>query len=93
MRTKNCCKIIDDPVCIAVDEIIMPENCWTFNGDYEPITINGIPIVLGDLNAFALSDGFRNGEGFSASHAMRRFWNRYHGLGRFEGVVIRWEAE
>jgi len=92
MRTKNCRKIIADPICARVDEIIMPENCWSFDRDYEPITINGIPITLYELEAFALADGFRSSEHFSASYAMRRFWNRYHGLGRFEGVVIRWWA-
>lgn len=93
MRTKQCRKIIPDVRCVAVDEIIMPAGCWTNKGDYDPILINGIPVLLDDLEAFARADGFQAEQSHTAAHEMRTFWRLYHGLGRFEGVVIRWEAD
>ncbi len=101
MRTRHCRKIIPDVPCIGVDEIIMPAGCW-YEGSYEPITVNGIPVMLDELEAFAIADGFRPGRqaindgqrvvaSRSARSAMATFWRLYHGPGRFEGVVIRWD--
>lgn len=38
-----------------------------------------------DVDAFARSDGFAD------AADMHAFWLKEHGLGKFEGVLIRWE--
>jgi hypothetical protein len=44
-----------------------------------------LPSFVIDAEAFARADGFRNGA------SMHAFWLDEHGLGRFDGLLIRWE--
>lgn len=45
-----------------------------------------IPLAT-NLNLFARADGFQD------AADMHAFWLKEHGLGKFEGVLIRWEPK
>ena len=82
MRTKSCKKIRDpDPTCLSVDPIAI------FVGEEE---INFIKIgkdvaISGDvLDQFAVADGFDDAADF------HKFWLEFHGLGLFQGLLIKW---
>ena len=84
LRTRHAKKIIPDPVCIGVDDIVIlvdgaAENHLAF------VEINGRRLTPEEIEAFAWADGF-----LSARH-FGRFWWATHGAGQFDGVVIRWE--
>jgi hypothetical protein len=83
MRTKHARKLIDDPLCLGIDSIVIQvgrraEDCVA------GIEINGIPLSRAEMATFAVADGFDGLAQFG------RFWLMTHGEGQFEGVVIRW---
>ncbi|QXN68023.1 hypothetical protein [Microcystis phage Mwe-Yong1] len=84
LRTRFAQKIIDDPVCVGVDDITIEVST-----DVETrigwIEINGQQLDADAMQAFALADGFRGLPVFG------RFWMLTHGAGLFFGVVIRWD--
>lgn len=78
MRTKQCQKI-SDARCVSVEPIrIVVEKLLIqtwVNGDF-----------IGDLpHKFARDDGFAD------AHDMLDFWTKEHGLGQFDGFLIKWE--
>jgi hypothetical protein len=90
MRTKQCRKIIPDPVCTEVCfiKIILDPA--------DPEVIRLIQIEHGHLTEraierFAVADGFAATPSCSARRAMGNFWMRHHGPGEFVGLLIRWE--
>lgn len=92
MRTRQCRKLLTpDPVCLDVRHIeIVIDAGWPFL--LSSIAIEGVPLSLGEMEAFAWDDGFRaSSDGEAALFQMGQFWLSKHGVGTFEGVVIRWE--
>lgn len=83
LRTKGARKLIADPICTAVDHIVILIN-RSSPDEIKSIEINGVPLSRPQMEAFALADGFRGLWQFGP------FWRVTHGEGRFEGVVIRW---
>lgn len=99
-RTRNCHKMLDpDPLCRYVREIrielsdLLPELIAS-------IAIDGFPLHRDEIEGFCRDDGFapeRIGklvpelDAPTARENMGRFWRLNHGLGAFEGVLIRWE--
>jgi hypothetical protein len=80
MRTRQCVKIIVDPVCESASSI----SIWFSDVPEEnSLIIDGVDYD-GDLNDFARADGFANWP------EMRAFWERHHDTVYFEGVLIRW---
>lgn len=37
-------------------------------------------------------DDFAQADGFASAEDMHEFWRVEHGLGKFVGVLVRWEA-
>ena len=91
LRRRTCRKLIEkDPICTRVDEIEI-EISQTISAKIASVVINGIPLNQKEIDDFARADGFKNGPlGWTAVHAMGSFFKRYHGFGRFHGVVIHW---
>lgn len=82
-RTKACWKILEpDPIVTSVRPISM-----VFCED-DII----LPSPDGALPDKVLDDAFAQADGFHDLEDMRNFWLTTHGLGRFDGVVIRWGA-
>lgn len=84
MRTKHCRKLIDpDPVCTHV----------------EPVSMRVPPCGLVRIGHPAcpewseVEDLFARLDGFDDALDFTMFWRREHGLGLFEGVLIRWNAK
>lgn len=81
MRTTSCRKIVEpDPVCLAVQDIAIAV------GEHriEFIHIDHVRVQDFDNHEFAVSDGFEDMDDFHA------FWRDFHGVGFFEGLLIRW---
>lgn len=83
LRTKHARKIIPDPICTRVAQIVIPvaphfENC------VGGIEIDGIPLTDQEMADFAWADGF------ASLRLFGRFWLATHGAGVFTGVVIYW---
>lgn len=91
MRTKDCRKIILDPVCTAVLPI---EICVSETRGILWISIDGDDVK--DPEAFAAADGFHPSHylaarpGATALENMSRFWLDNHDAGTFQGVLIKW---
>jgi hypothetical protein len=83
LRTRSARKLIPDPICRAVDHIIIVVDPASENG-IAGMEINGVPLTRAQMAAFAWDDGFIGLASFG------RFWRVTHGPGKFEGVVIRW---
>lgn len=92
MRTKHCRKIIPDQLCVGVDEVRFDLRQGT-----ALLWVNGIPIIGGARDDYAIGDGFR---GFprdgDAVHIppfrhMTKWWRLTHGSILFTGVAIRWQ--
>lgn len=92
MRTKHCRKLLDnDPICRDVRdiEIVIDADHAELIGS---ISIDGVALDEGQIEAFAWDDGFRpDAESASARRDMGRFWLQEHGEALFEGVVLRWD--
>lgn len=100
MRTKQCRKIIPDPVCLGVSPIEIE-----VRDSFAPISmiaVNECELVGDRLMEFAIADGFdlrwhqpKKGheyKGFvTALTLMGFFWLEAHGEGRFTGSLITWE--
>ena len=102
MRTRQCRKLVTpDPVCLSVQRIDIVTSVLV-DGVIASIAIDGQPLDRGDIESFAEADGFGcaevgdwrlkeiGGKG-SARWNMGHFWKESHGIGRFEGVLIKWE--
>ncbi len=85
MRTRDCRKLIPDPVCIGVDEVENDPGYPLHHGYGGLLIVNGIELHGGEMDTYAIGDGF------SSSAGMMRWWSVNHGPGRFTGVAIRWE--
>jgi hypothetical protein len=81
MRTKQCRKI-GDARCVSVHDVSIMVGKHTM-----PIRLDGAHLGGGHIHDFARADGFASGEDMLA------FWQAEHGLGKFDGVLIRWEPE
>lgn len=81
MRTKYCRKLISpDPVCTSVETIRMD------------IPASGVgSFRIGEGGESLLTDEFAIADGFADAGEMTDFWRKEHGVGPFEGVLIRWE--
>jgi hypothetical protein len=79
MRTKQCTKIVADPICTLVLPVAIDieVDCQTL------IEVNGKHT---DFEAFARNDGF------ASLAELTAFWLQTYGVGRFEGTLIGWEA-
>ena len=82
LRTKYARKIIDDPTCLFVSVIEIEVTEDRIAGIW--IDGEGVP---GDMNDFAVSDGFAD------IAAMHKFWLDFHGVGLFRGSMIGWGNE
>lgn len=89
MRTKQCCKIIPDPVCTDWDlvEIVVTR---AHPQVIASIRLGDTQLNDREIDRFAAFDGFA---GNCPRQAMGEFWLKEHGPGIFEGVVIRWEDQ
>ncbi len=90
MRTKQCRKIISDPVCTEVRVIVIqidPAHPQII----AEIDFGDFKLREHEIERFAVADGFVATEGCSARRAMGNFWMRHHGPGEFLGLLIRWE--
>lgn len=77
MRTRNCQKLIEhDPTCIKVMPVSIASG----------VTVDGLTLIGGQVDAFAIADGFDSAEEFFD------FFRRLHSS-PFEGVVIVWEPQ
>lgn len=86
MRTRHCRKIIPDPVCVGVDEVVIDlraAECW--------LEVNGIQIRGEEADTYARGDGFQGSLFVGPFRHMARWWIWVHGPILFEGVAIRWE--
>lgn len=102
MRTKHCRKLIDpDPVCVSTHRIEIGVNNL-IDVLIASIVIDGIPLDRDEIEVFARADGFApellDGNcpfklADSARQNMGQFWIANHGVGRFDGVLIRWEPK
>lgn len=70
------CFLIGRGVCVSVSEI----SIMVRKGSLRVSLID--PVQL---------DDFAQADGFASAEDMHVFWRTEHGLGRFEGVLIRWE--
>ncbi|WP_375591031.1 ASCH domain-containing protein [Hoeflea alexandrii] len=101
MRTRNCKKIIPDPVCVAVLPILIM-SCDLIEPGLAYIQIDGRPLNRDEIEAFAVSDGFDPARlqglapakliGKSARETMGRFWAAENPGTTFHGVIIQWEG-
>jgi len=102
MRTIYCRKLVPiDPTCSLVTPIVI-ETSATADEIVQRIEVSGIPLYGGEIEMFARNDGFavehfgddrfpHTGRRATARWNMGRFWEKTHGLGLFEGVLIMWE--
>ena len=80
MRTKHCFKIMPDLPCTLVGAVEVDVGGSHIRSVSSPFGHH----IGGDLDDFAVSDGF---EDASAMHA---FWVENHGTGVFHGRLISW---
>lgn len=88
MRTKQCTKIIDDPICFfAVPISIHLEVSEAGElGGITRIVCGTLPITTEvELQVFAQKDGF------ASLDVMSRFWRQFHGESQFQGTLIGWD--
>ncbi len=81
MRTKYCRKIIPDQVCVRCDSVLLDF------GPVRSVVIGGRTKLysVGDLDRFAVCDGFENWEDLVA------FWAQFHpDVVEFYGVMPGW---
>lgn len=80
MRTKQCFKI-GEATCTEVVPISID------------VRKDGLLISSGRQRIIGgtLIDNFARLDGFADGKEMRDFWLKEHGLGKFEGVLIRWQ--
>ena len=82
MRTAQCRKICPDLRCTDTLKIVI-----SFDGKGEIGRIITDGVLVRDLDAFAIRDGFAD------ASEMAAFWRAEHGpLGIWHGVIIEWAA-
>jgi hypothetical protein len=79
MRTKSC-KLIGRATCTSTAAIAIDVRPHALH-----VSVDGENIKGGRIHDFAREDGFEHGEDMLA------FWQKEHGMGKFEGVLILWE--
>ncbi|GLK85711.1 ASCH domain-containing protein [Ancylobacter defluvii] len=92
MRTKHCRKIIPDPRCVAVDNLVLDLR----PGHLAHLEINGVVLDLDgpEADAFAIADGFSRPLGVRPIEFFGTWWARTHRPALFEDlVIIRWESQ
>lgn len=93
MRTKHCRKIIPDPRCIGVDQLVADLR----PGRLVHLEVNGVVIDLAspEADAFATADGFGAPPlGYRPIQFFAAWWQRTHNAALFEDLVlIRWEPQ
>lgn len=82
MRTRFCSKLREDQVCT----LVWPVGLDVCLHGFGEIVVNGMRLFGPDRERLAQDDGF---ESLAEMHA---FWLDRHGVGRFEGALIRWAA-
>ncbi|WP_319775512.1 ASCH domain-containing protein [Breoghania sp.] len=95
MRTRSCRKLIaPDPICRCVRPITIDVTDLIAAG-IAAIAIGGDFLTFDEIEQFARADGFAPEfwGGTDARENMGAFWRRFHGNGRFEGVLIEWGTE
>lgn len=93
MRTRHCRKLVNsDPICTTVS-IVEIEIVPNLSNRLQSLTIDGVALTDNEIEDFALADGFQATLLTTARQQMGRFWSLNHGAGRFEGVLIKWEAK
>lgn len=91
MRTRACRKLVDpDPICTSVEPIWMMISDRE-GGRIEAIEIGGKVLIDSEIKDFCIADGFA-GWNLSARNAMGCWFVANHGVGQFEGVVIKWQT-
>jgi hypothetical protein len=81
MRTRSC-RLIGRAICRSTADITI----WVDDDDRKfVVRVDGKLLGPRQLAAFARSDGF------ATVSQMALFWLKEHGVGKFEGIVIRWE--
>lgn len=93
MRTKHCRKIIPDPRCIGVDQLVIDLR----GGRLSHLEVNGVVLDLESEAAdqFATADGFGRPPGrFRPIEFFGQWWARTHSPALFEDLVmIRWHPK
>lgn len=82
MRTRQCRKLIPDPVCVAVTPLTLWPDRGRWFGRLPGATPSGIRFEVDDV--FAREDGFADAADFG------QFWAEAHGVQPFTGYLIRW---
>lgn len=106
MRTRQCQKLVDrDPTCSSVLPIAI-EVTTLIDEFIASIEIDGRSLHRDEIEPFAAADGFAPidfgwwqppalvGQRLQAATArsnMGVFWLKTHGVGRFTGVLIKWD--
>lgn len=86
MRTKHCKKIIPDPQCTEV----VPISLEVRAGGFGSVKLDGEILLRAERNDLAIADGFPDDGWGPPELQMWAFWVQTHGIGEFNGVVIRW---
>lgn len=89
MRSKHCFKIVDDPVCQRIHDIVIILGAHHIKrvliDRVESMDLSmRLDLPLGLVDNFAISDGFRD------SKDMHEFWRASHEPGVFRGKLIGW---
>jgi hypothetical protein len=79
LRTKSCFQI-----GIARCTHLLPISIFVDSFTLQ-FTLDGVPVIADEYDAFVRADGFAN------LADMYSFWRGEHGIGRFDGVLIKWE--
>lgn len=105
MRQPGCFRIIDDPLCVGLDEVRIDlrglDNITGSRRRDGLIVVNGIPLIGDAAEHYARGDGFRAFDAIesighpaiSAFENMIRFWSGRYGFKLFDGVAIRWDPQ
>lgn len=95
MRTRACFKLIPDPICTEVREVMIKvSRCKCGLALISRIEIDGRSLDYKSIIEFAKADGFESSyHGNTAEQRMADFWLEHHGPGTFQGVLIKWEPK
>ncbi len=89
MRTKQCRKIIPDPICVGVHPVRMEVTDTELH-----VEVAGVELLGQRVEHFALDDGFDAILEFTAAQVMRKWWALTHGFGTFNNLVlIQWQPQ
>ena len=83
MRTRQCRKIIPDPVCTEIQSVVI----WVSRHHIMRIMVEGK-----DLTALNM-EGFAQDDGFASLEEMHKFWLVNHGAINFKGIIVKWKDQ